>query len=85
MAMACFLLFTFFPLLPLFKLPLFRLCIARLTDRCAPFPYRAIFSSTSSSLQQAFADKVRPHWQMSTCVTLLVEVLWYVLCRLYKP
>ncbi len=32
MAMACFLLLTRWPLLPLFKLPRFRLCIARLTD-----------------------------------------------------
>jgi hypothetical protein len=34
-AMACFLLLTFL-LLPLFKLPFFCLCIARLTERRAP-------------------------------------------------
>ena len=42
MAMACFLLLTRVPLFPLFKLPVFSLCIARLTDRCALLPYLAI-------------------------------------------
>ena len=43
--MACFLLLTRVPLFPLFKLPVFSLCTARLTDRCAPFPYLAIMYS----------------------------------------
>ena len=73
--MACFLLFTFFPLLPLFKLPFFRLCIARLTDFRAPFPYRAIVSSTSSYLLSCGHSRANPR----------VEAWWYVLCRLYKP
>ena len=42
MAMACFLLLTDLPFFPLFKLPSFSLCIARLTDRCALLPYLAI-------------------------------------------
>ena len=42
MAMACSLLLT---RLPLFKLPFFSLCIARLTDRCALLPYLAILYS----------------------------------------
>ena len=42
MAMACFLVLTRLPLFPLFKLPSFSLCIARLTDRCALLPYMAI-------------------------------------------
>ena len=40
--MACFLVLTRLPLFPLFKLPSFSLCIARLTDRCALLPYLAI-------------------------------------------
>lgn len=48
MAMACVLLLTRLPLLPLFKLPFFNLCIARLTDRCALLPYLAIVSSFMS-------------------------------------
>lgn len=42
--MACFLLLTCLPFFPLFKLPSFSLCIARLTDRCALLPYLAMFS-----------------------------------------
>jgi hypothetical protein len=45
MAMACSLLLTRLPLFPLFKLPSFSLCIARLTDRCALLPYLAIRNS----------------------------------------
>ncbi len=45
MAMACFLVLTRVPLFPLFKLPVFSLCIARLTDRCALLPYLAILYS----------------------------------------
>jgi hypothetical protein len=33
--------------------PFFRLCMARLTDRFAPLPYRAILSDTSSSRRHA--------------------------------
>jgi hypothetical protein len=51
--MACFLLLTLLPLFPLFKVPFFRLCMARLTDRFAPLPYRAILSDTSSSRRHA--------------------------------
>jgi len=39
MAIACFLLFTFFPLRPLFNVPYLRSCMARFTFCCAFFPY----------------------------------------------
>jgi hypothetical protein len=45
MAMACFLFLTRWPLFPFFRVPFFILCIARLTDRCAPFPYSVIICS----------------------------------------
>src|ERR1051325_6295575 len=45
MAMACCLLLTRVPLLPLFNVPSLSLCIARLTDRCALFPNLAIMYS----------------------------------------
>jgi hypothetical protein len=45
MAIACFVLLTLVPLLPLFKVPSFSLCIARLTNRCAVLPYLAIMNS----------------------------------------
>lgn len=48
-AMACLRLFTGFPLFPLLSVPFFRLCIARSTDLCARFPYRAILSSPHES------------------------------------
>src|SRR5438045_1017108 len=41
-AIACFLLVTFLPDLPLFKVPSLRSCIAFLTFFCAFFPYLAI-------------------------------------------
>src|SRR5881394_4054323 len=41
-AIACFLLVTFLPDLPLFKVPSLRSCIAFLTFFCAFFPYFAI-------------------------------------------
>jgi hypothetical protein len=41
-AIACFRLVTFFPLLPLFSVPVFRSCIARFTFFCAPLEYFAI-------------------------------------------
>lgn len=40
-AMACCLLLTRMSLFPLFKVPAFSLCIARLTNRCALLPYLA--------------------------------------------
>src|SRR2546422_10286821 len=42
MAIACFLLVTFLPDLPLFSVPSLRSCIAFLTFFCAFFPYFAI-------------------------------------------
>src|SRR5213075_2209178 len=42
MAIACFLLVTFLPDLPLFSVPSLRSCIAFLTFFCAFFPYLAI-------------------------------------------
>jgi hypothetical protein len=48
MAMACLLLLTRLPLFPLFNLPFFSFCIARLTDRCALLPYLAIIDSLPS-------------------------------------
>ncbi len=48
MAIACFLLFTALPELPLFKVPRFRLCIARFTSFEALFDvFRAIGLSFS--------------------------------------
>jgi hypothetical protein len=44
-AIACFLLVTFFPDFPLFKVPLFRSCMTFLTFACALFPYLAIVFS----------------------------------------
>src|SRR3979409_1331362 len=41
-AIACFLLVTFLPDLPLFRVPSLRSCIAFLTFFCAFFPYLAI-------------------------------------------
>ena len=41
-AIACFLLFTFLPERPLFKVPFLRSCIALFTFFCAFFPYFAI-------------------------------------------
>src|ERR1043165_9219644 len=41
-AIACFLLVTFFPERPLLSFPFFRSCIARLTFFCAVLPYFAI-------------------------------------------
>src|ERR1051325_5217334 len=41
-AIACFRLVTFFPERPLFNLPFFRSCIARLTFCWAFLPYRAM-------------------------------------------
>ena len=45
MAIACFRLFTFFPLRPLLSVPFLRLCIADFTDFLDPFPYLAIVIS----------------------------------------
>src|SRR6266446_2920036 len=46
-AIACFLLVTFLPDLPLFSVPSLRSCIAFLTFFCAFLPYLAIVSSSS--------------------------------------
>src|ERR1041385_9325514 len=43
-AIACFLLVTFFPERPLLSFPFFRSCIARLTFFCAVLPYLAIIA-----------------------------------------
>src|SRR2546421_11942126 len=49
-AIACFLLVTFLPDLPLFKVPSLRSCIAFLTFFCAFLPYLAIIVSPFSVL-----------------------------------
>lgn len=51
MAIACLRLFTFLPLLPLRRLPFFRLCMARFTDLRAPFPYLAIVPPVENCVQ----------------------------------
>jgi hypothetical protein len=72
-AIACFLLAGRFPLLPLFKLPCFSLCIARPTDFCAAFPYRGIdssfyhaldFAAPSTALLSALLDKCLEPFQI---------------------
>src|SRR5688572_9202094 len=50
MAIACFLLVTFLPDLPLFKVPFFRLCIAFSTFSDALLPYFAIMHLSLADL-----------------------------------
>lgn len=57
-AIACFLLFTFLPLLPLLSLPLLYLCIASLTVFWAFLPYFAIFTC-SCTIQRIYCKHRR--------------------------
>ena len=56
MAIACLRLVTFFPERPLFKVPLFRSCIAFLTFRDAFFPYLGI--TTPHSVRPVYVDRM---------------------------
>jgi hypothetical protein len=61
-AMACFRLFTVFPDRPLFKVPLFRSRIARLTFWDAFLPYLAIRFSFSLTTVQKFNGSTEPRF-----------------------